>query len=112
MATGLPVISNLEKDKNEIKLFRRFSYLNECPILSSKPEKIKSSLHRLITQSGLRMQLGETGVKYVEKYHSYKAMGEIFGAIYDSICYGKEVDLLSFFNPNDKESFNNRYSFI
>jgi len=112
MATGLPVISNLEEDENQIKVFRRFSYLNECPIFSSNPEKIKSSLRRLITQPELRKQLGESGVKYVEKYHSYKAMGEIFGAIYDRIWYGKEVDLLNFFNPNDKESFNNRYPFI
>lgn len=112
MATGLPVISNLEEDENEIKVFRRFSYLNECPIYSSNPEKIKAALRRLITDPELRKQLGEAGVKYVEKYHSYKAMGEIFTAIYDKIWYGKEVDLMNFFNPNLENSYNNRYPYI
>lgn len=112
MATGLPVVSNLEQDENQIKLFRRFSYLNECPILSSSPEKIKASLRRLITEPDLRKQLGEAGVQYVEKYHSYKAMGEIFTAIYDKVWYGKDNDLLNFFNPNNKEAYNNRYPFV
>lgn len=112
MATGIPVISNLEEDENQIKVFRRFSYLNECPIFSSNPEKIKSALRTLITQPELRKQLGEAGVKYVEKYHSYTAMGEIFTAIYDKVWYGKEIDLLNFFNPAKKESYNNRYPFV
>lgn len=112
MATGLPVISNLEEGENEIKLFRRYSYLNECPIYSSNPEKIKSALRRLITDPDLRKKLGEAGVRYVEKYHSYKAMGEIFTAIYDKVWYGNEVDLLNFFNPNLKNSYNNRYPFV
>ncbi len=112
MATGLPVISNLEEDENQIKIFRRFSYLNECPIFSSNPEKIKTALKVLITRPELRKQLGEAGVKYVEKYHSYKAMSEIFSAIYDKIWYGKEVDLLNFFNPIKQESYNNKYPFV
>jgi len=112
MATGLPVITNLEDDENEIKVFRRFSYLNECPALSSNPEKIKETLLYLIKDPELRKSLGEAGVKYVEKYHSYKAMGEIFSAIYDRVWYNKENDLINFFNPNNKDSYNNKYPIV
>ena len=37
MATGLPVVSNLD-DENYTRPLRRWSYLNECPIVSSNPE--------------------------------------------------------------------------
>jgi len=107
MATGLPVISNLEEE-NQTRVFRRFSYLNECPILSSNPEKIKKDLKLLITNPALRKQLGVAGVSYVEKYHSFQAMSQIFTAIYDKIWFGKDVDLINFFNPMSPESYNNR----
>ena len=108
MATGLPVISNLEEE-NQTRVFRRFSYLNECPILSSNPERIKEDLKTLVTNPDLRKQLGMAGVKYAKKYHSYTAMGEIFSAIYDKIWYGKNVDLIGFFNPKVAGSYNNRH---
>lgn len=108
MATGLPVISNLEEE-NETRVFRRFSYLNECPVLSSNPEKIKKHLKLLVTNPELRKRLGLAGVEYVKKYHSYYAMGEIFTAIYDKIWFGKDVDLINFFHPMKSQSYNNRY---
>lgn len=112
MSTGLPVISNLEEDENEIRLFKRYSYLKECPIFSSNPEKIKQTLKVLITNPELRKELGMAGVKYVDKYHSYEAMGEIFTAIYDKIWFFKEIDLLNFFNPNMPDSFNHKKPYI
>ena len=112
MATGLPVVSNLEEDENEIKLFRRYSYLNECPIYSSNPEKIKDTLRNLVTHPSLRKELGLAGVAYVEKYHSFRAMGDIFKAIYDKIWYKKDIDLMNFFNPIHKDSYNNKSPII
>lgn len=109
MSVGLPVISNLEEE-NETRVFRRFSYLNECPILSANPEKIKKVLKSLVTNPELRLQLGKAGIEYAKKYHSLEAMGEIFTDIYAKIWYKKEVDLINYFNPNFKESYNNRYS--
>ena len=70
MATGLPVLANLE-NKNYVNLFRRYSFLNEYPILSTSPETLKENLKLLITNPELRKELGELGRKYVEKYHSY-----------------------------------------
>jgi glycosyltransferase involved in cell wall biosynthesis len=107
MATGLPVITALEEEIYT-RVFRRFSYLNECPMLSSSPEKIKEDLRILVTNPALREELGKAGRKFAQKYHSYDAMKAIFNAIYDKIWYNKPIDLINFFNPHNKESYNNR----
>jgi glycosyltransferase involved in cell wall biosynthesis len=107
MACGLPVISNLEEEIYT-RVFRRYSYLNECPIVSSSPERIKQDLKMLITIPALRQELGIAGRAYAEKYHSYKAMADIFNAIYDKVWYNLPMDLINFFNPQNKLSYNNR----
>lgn len=98
MATGLPVLSNLE---NEIytRLIRRYAYLNECPILSTTPETIFANLKLLITNPDLRRLLGEAGRRYVEKYHSYETAQYLFGSIYKKILENKDVDLMNLFHP-------------
>ena len=98
MALGLPVLSNLESVALT-QVFRRYSFLNECPILSTTPENIKDNLRLLITNPKLREELGRAGRQYVEKYHSYKTAQYMFGAIYDKIVLGKEVDLMNLFHP-------------
>lgn len=105
MATGLPVLSNLDNE-NYTRVFRRYSFLNECPILSTTPENIKDNLRLLITNSDLRRELGEAGRKYVEKYHSYETAQYLFGSIYGKILEGKDVDLMNLFHPL-KSSYNN-----
>jgi hypothetical protein len=102
MASGLPVLSNLD---NEVytRLFRRYGYLNECPILSTTPETIKEQLRTLVTNPALREQLGRAGRQYVEKYHSFRAAQYLFGSIYDKLLEGKEVDLMNLFHPLKSE---------
>ncbi len=107
MSTGLPVITNFEEEIYT-RVFRRYSYLNECPMLSSCPERIKDDLRILVRNPELRRTLGMAGRRFAEKYHSYNAMAVIFNAIYDKIWYNKPVDLINFFNPQNKESYNNR----
>jgi hypothetical protein len=111
MVTGIPVISNLDIEEST-RLFRRYSYLNECPILSSKPETIKQNLKILITNPQLRKDLGQSGRLYVEKYHSYSATGILFTKIYDKIWYNKEVDLMNMYNPLNPDSYNNQSPLI
>lgn len=111
MSSGIPVVANLEESQHT-RVFRRFSYLNECPIVSGTPENIKDVLRELITNPALREQLGRAGRQYAEKYHSFEAMQAIFEAIYSKIYYGKETDLLGFFNPNNPDSYNNRQPMI
>jgi len=98
MASGLPVMSNLENETHT-RIFRRYSFLNECPILSTTPENIKKHLSLLITNPDLRKQLGRAGRKYVEKYHSYQTAQYLFGSIYQKILNGKDVDLMNLFHP-------------
>ncbi len=106
MASGLPVMCNLEHEAYT-RVFRRYSYLNECPIVSTSPETIKHNLKVLITNPGLRGQLGQAGRQYVEKYHSYETGQYLFGSIYDKILCGKDVDLMNMFHPL-KSEYNKR----
>jgi glycosyltransferase involved in cell wall biosynthesis len=104
MACGLPVMSNLSLNSYS-RLFRRYSYLNECPILASHPENLMENLRLLVRNPRLRRELGKAGREYVEKYHSYAAAQYLFGSIYDKLLCGKDVDLMNLFHPL-KSSFN------
>jgi spore maturation protein CgeB len=97
MATGLPVFANLE-NKNYVNLFRRYSFLNESPILSTSPETLKENLKLLITNPELRKELGELGRKYVEKYHSYNTFQYLFTNIIKKLN-GEDIDLINLFHP-------------
>jgi glycosyltransferase involved in cell wall biosynthesis len=107
MAVGLPVISNLENEQYT-RLYRRYSYLNECPVLSSTPERIKTDLRILIKNPALRRTLGQAGRKYAEKYHSPQSGVFMFQNIYDKIWHNKDVNLMGLYHPLLKESYNNR----
>lgn len=102
MASGLPVLSNLENEAYT-RVFRRYSYLNECPILSTSPETLKDNLRTLVTHPELRRELGEAGRKYVEKYHSYRTAQYLFGSIYKVILEGDDIDLMNLFHPLKSE---------
>jgi glycosyltransferase involved in cell wall biosynthesis len=98
MASGLPVMANLEAESCGT-LFRRYSYLDECPILSATPESLTEQLRALVKYPSLRRQLGTAGRTYAEKYHSYAASQYLFGAIHTRIVGGKDVDLMNLFHP-------------
>ncbi|WDZ96599.1 hypothetical protein Herbaro_02110 [Herbaspirillum sp. WKF16] len=99
MASGLPVIANLS-DHRYTSIFRRFSYLNECPVVSATPETIEQVLRALVSSPALRKELGLANRAYVQKYHSYEASQYLFGAVYDRILKGnKDVELMSLFHP-------------
>jgi glycosyltransferase involved in cell wall biosynthesis len=104
MASGLPVISNLELD-SYTRIFRRYSFLNECPILAASPETIERNLRTLVRNPSLRRELGRAGRAYVEKYHSYATAQHLFGAIYRKLLDGEDVDLMNLFHPL-KSSYN------
>ncbi len=60
MASGLPVLSNLAHEEYAAAL-RKHSYLDECPILSTPPERMKEHLRILATNPELRRELGHAG---------------------------------------------------
>jgi hypothetical protein len=98
MASGLPVMSNLDSEIYT-RIFRRYSHLNECPILSTTPETLKKNLKVLITKPKLREELGRAGRLYVDKYHSYETAQYLFGSIYKRIVHGQDIDLINLFHP-------------
>jgi hypothetical protein len=110
MASSLVVMSNLENE-NYTRMFRRYSFLNECPIVSTSPETLVRNLRVLVTCPGLREELGRAGRQYVEKYHSYETAQYLFASIYDKILLGKEVDLMNLFHPL-KSEYNRRKPMI
>jgi len=97
MASGLPVLSNLS-NANLATLMRRYSFLDECPIISTSPENIYNNLKILIENPNLRRELGHAGRKYVEKYHSFATAQYMFGKIYDQFN-GGEIDCMTLFHP-------------
>jgi glycosyltransferase involved in cell wall biosynthesis len=111
MASGLAVMSNFERaDITEV--FRRYSFLNECPILSSTPENVKENLRLLITQPKLRRELSVASREYVEKYHSYDACKYLYEQIIDKIWFKKPLDTLNLYHPLKPDSFNNQSAII
>lgn len=98
MASGVPVMANLDSEYYT-RVFRRYSFLNECPILSTTVETLKENLRLMITQPALRETLGRAGRAYVEKYHSYAEARHLFGSIYDRILMSKNIDLMNLYHP-------------
>jgi glycosyltransferase involved in cell wall biosynthesis len=106
MASGLPVVTALEPAAYT-EVFRRFSFLAECPLVAAGPETVLEAIRALVTRPELRAELGAAGRAYVEKYHSYAATQHLFGSIYDHVLKGAEVDIRTLFHPL-KDPYNRR----
>ncbi len=102
MAAGLPVLANLEDDRLTAVL-RRYSYLDECPILSASPETIADRLRALVVDPDLRERLGRAAAAYAAKYHSDETAAYLYGAIYRHIWNGEDVPLIDLFHPLKSE---------
>jgi glycosyltransferase involved in cell wall biosynthesis len=103
MALGKVVISGLE-DTPDYTLFRRYSYLGECPIVSASPETIVQVLRELIATRERWPEIGATSRSYVERWHSYEAARELYGSIYRRIWAGEDVDLINLYHPLRRHS--------
>lgn len=97
LASGLPTISNLE-DASYTLPFRRWSYFDECPILSATPENLLSVLRELIINPDLRHELGKAGRAYVEKYHGLDSAQYLFTNAIDYV-YGKNANFPYLYHP-------------
>lgn len=97
MAAGIPVIANYEDD-NYTLLIRRYSYFNECPIVSASPENLANVLRKLVTRPKLRHELGKAGRQYVEKYHGLDSAQYLFGEVVEYL-YGRRDTLINLYHP-------------
>ena len=97
MASGLVTVSNLQND-DLLRHFRRFSFLDECPLVSAEPESITDILRNLVTRPELREELGAAGREYVEKYHGLDSAQILFGKVIQHLS-GEDVDLINLYHP-------------
>lgn len=97
LASGIPVISNLEDESYTLPL-KRWSYLNECPLVSASPETIVEVLRKLVTRPDLRQKLGKAGRAYVEKYHGLDSCQFVFEEII-AFLKGERESLINLFHP-------------
>jgi hypothetical protein len=102
LAAGIPVIANLEEDRLT-DVLRRYSYLDECPILSATPELIADRLRALVTSPEWRERLGRAGEAFAAKYHSDETAAYLYGSIYRRIWNGEDIALLDLFHPLKSE---------
>ena len=96
-SSGLPVVSNLEDD-GCTTMFRRWSFLNECPIASASPETLLNVLRKLVTSPELRLQLGRAGREYAEKYLGFDSAQYLFGEVIEFL-YGRRESLINLYHP-------------
>lgn len=97
LASGLPTICNLE-DENYLLPFRRWTYFDECPLVSASPEDLKETLLKLIRNPQLRNDLGDASRLYVEKYHGLDSSAYLFENVI-SFAYGKIGSLVDLYHP-------------
>jgi len=76
--------------------------LDECPIVSSAPERIVDDLRKLVTRPLLRKELGIASRKYIEKYHSYQASQFLFKQVIEYLD-GNRESLMSIYHPLGSE---------
>ncbi len=97
MASGLTTVCNLE-DENYILPMCRWSYFNECPLVSATPENLVDVLRKLVTRPELRKQLGKASREYVEKYHGLDSAQYLFTNVIKYV-YGSKESLINLYHP-------------
>ena len=106
MASGVTTISNLE-DSSLLTPLRRWSFLDECPIVSACPENLMEVLRNLVTRPELRSVLGRCGREYAEKYHGFDSAQYLFSNVIEYV-FGRKSDLLNLYHPQIGEYPNRR----
>jgi hypothetical protein len=104
MASGLPVICNLE-DEQILLPVRRWSFFGECPLVSANPETLVDVLRKLVAEPELRLELGQMGRDYVEKYHGLDSSRYLFSAVLDYL-YGRRDSIANLYHPLTSEYVN------
>lgn len=94
MALGLPVISNVNLKENEV--FKHYSYLEECPIVSVDLS-VSSIENAIIFAMNHYDSLSEKSSNYIKKYHSYKACAVMWNKIFQFLEGGERP--INYFHP-------------
>ena len=98
MALGRVVISPVD-GMFETDLFRTYSYLDECPIVSANQRSIQQVLERLIVDRCRWPEIGRASRDFAVRRHSFAACADMYQAVLDKVWYGKTVDLMNYYHP-------------
>ncbi len=104
MASGLVVTANLESEFN-CRVYRRYSFLGECPARSATPESIESVLTALSRDAGALDEIGARGREYVARHHSLDTAAKLFTSIDECLQVDPRVEkhprpsLANYFHP-------------
>lgn len=98
MALGKVVVSPISGSP-AYDLFRVYSYLDECPIVSASQKSILEILRQLIGNRQQWPKIGAESRAYVERRHSFEASAAMFTAVLKRIWYGEDIDLINLYHP-------------
>jgi glycosyltransferase involved in cell wall biosynthesis len=90
MSLSKPVLSDLS-DNYYTEIHKKYTGLDECPIVITPPNKLKENLRMLIQNPNMRRDIGIAGRKFVEKFNSYEAIGKMWEIIYRKVWYGENL---------------------
>ena len=82
MSLGIPTIANLGTDSFRLGL-ARYSFLDECPIISATPETLFETLLFWATNRNLLDKKGIECIEYVKKFHSYDSWAYFWKTLED-----------------------------
>ncbi len=97
LASGVVVVSNLE-DNRIMGPMKRWSFAQQCPIVSASPETVEEVLRKLLRDRDYCAHIGSQSRQYAEKFHSYQAFCEFYRAI-DAYLWDGGDSLINFFHP-------------
>ena len=83
MSMSRPVLNYWRPD-----LLRRYSeesFAGECPIVDTSVEQLEANIRLLAEDPELRARLGEEGRRYVERRHSYEAVGAVLADVIERV---------------------------
>jgi glycosyltransferase involved in cell wall biosynthesis len=86
LAVGKPVLTYLDQEHLGDPAFN-------LPLVNTNPENLERVLAALILVPELRERLGRAGRASVERYHSFDAIGEVWGHIYRHVWWGTPLEL-------------------
>jgi hypothetical protein len=99
MALGKIVITGIEPDGPAYRLFRRYSYLGECPAFPASPETIEPVLRDLLSRRAEWHEIGARTRAFAERRHSFAAAQRMMDAVYRRLWRGEAVDLINWYHP-------------
>ena len=102
LAAGTVVVANLSDEKLLLP-FRRWSFLDECPVVSGTPESIESVLRLLYFDPLLRNGLSIQGREYALKFHSYAAFIALYREI-EKLVFDERGSMINFYSPNTEST--------